>query len=144
MKKQLTEDQKKLIDSNYLQIPDVDQLTKIVFEDESLDGRNKEGKLVASYMIERGYGYKTKVHKKAKKIKLSIEQKDLIVEYARDKLSSLQIAQLIFQDREVKNLSMEQRVVADFLKVNSPDYIRPDKEVAVSYTHLTLPTTPYV
>tara|TARA_Y100000591_G_C21697724_1_gene626610 strand:- start:97 stop:1002 length:906 start_codon:yes stop_codon:yes gene_type:complete len=80
-------------------------------------------------MIERGYGYKTKVHKKAKKIKLSTEQKDLIVEYARDKLSSLQIAQLIFQDREVKNLSMEQRVVADFLKVNSPDYIRPDKEV---------------
>jgi len=121
----LSKKQKEFIDKNYLQIPDIDQLTRALFEDESLDGRNKEGKAVAEYMIEKGYGYKTRVHKKAKKIRLNQEQESLIKEYAKDKLSSLQIAQLVFQDKEVKNLSMEQRIVADFLKTNSPDFIKP-------------------
>ena len=124
----LNKDQKKFIDNNYLQIPYIDQLTRLLFKNENLDGRNKEGKAVAEYMIERSYGYKTKVHKKAKKVELNSDQKKLIQEYAKDRLSSLQIAQLIFQDRDVKNLSMEQRVVADFLKTNSPDYIKPKEE----------------
>jgi hypothetical protein len=97
-----------------------------LFDDDSLDGRNKEGKAVASYMIEKGYGYKTRTHKKAKKITLTEDQEKLIGEYAEDKLNSLQIAQLIFQDREVKNLSMEQRSVADYLKTNSLEFVRVD------------------
>ena len=71
---------------------------------------------------------KLKSIKKQKKVELNSDQKKLIQEYAKDRLSSLQIAQLIFQDRDVKNLSMEQRVVADFLKTNSPDYIKPKEE----------------
>ena len=124
----LTKDQKEFIDKNYLQIPDIDQLTRSLFNDQSLDGRNKEGKAVASYMVEKGYGYKTRVHKKVKKIKLTSDQKKLIDEYAKDELNSLQIAQLIFQDKEVKNLSMEQRTVADYLKTNAPDFIKPKED----------------
>lgn len=124
----LNDEQKKFIDNNYLRIPDIDQITRTIFENDNLDGRNKEGKAVAAYMLEKGYGYKTKVHKKVKKVSLSDEQKKLIVEYSKDKLSSLQIAQLIFQDTEVKNLSAEQRVVADFLKTHSVDFIRPEKD----------------
>jgi len=123
--KKLSEEQKKYIDNNYIHIPDVDQLTKIVFDNDNLDGRNKEGKLVAEYMLERGYKYKTKAHEKVKKLILTDEQKALITEYAKDKLSSLQIAQMVFQDKEVKNLSSEQRVVNEFLKTNAPDFIRP-------------------
>lgn len=135
--KELTEDQKKFIDNNYIQIPDIDQLTRELFKNPKLDGRNKEGKLVAEYMLNRGYGYKTKVHKKSKKIELNEFQKDLIKEYSRDKLSSLQIAQLIFQDREVKNLSMEQRVVADFLKTNRAEFVKPKElENEKKYTPL--------
>ena len=130
----LTKEQKKFIDQNYLQIPNIDLLTRALFEDDSLDGRNKEGKAVASYMIEKGYGYKTRVHKKSKKIILTEDQKNLIQEYAKDDLSSLQIAQLIFQDVEVKNLSIEQRVVADYLKTNSPDFIKAEaKEFKKEY-----------
>jgi hypothetical protein len=127
----LTEEHKNYIDKNYIQIPDVDKLTKNIFEDESLDGRNKEGKAVAEYMLEKGYGYKTRAHKKAKRIELTDEQRELIVEYSRDKLNSLQIAQLIFQNKEVKNLSAEQRCVADYLKTNSSDFIKfaPEEEV---------------
>jgi len=120
----LTKEHKLFIDKNYLQIPNIDLLTRALFEDDSLDGRNKEGKAVASYMIEKGYGYKTRVHNKSKKITLAEDQKKLINEYAEDDLNSLQIAQLIFQDKEVKNLSMEQRVVADYLKTNAPDFIK--------------------
>ena len=120
----LTEEQKQFIDNNYIQIPDIDQLTRTIFNNAKLDGRNKEGKAVASYMLEKGYGYKTKVHKKAKRITLNEDQKSLIIEYSEDKLSSLQIAQLIFQDEEVKNLSAEQRCVADFLKTNASSFIK--------------------
>ena len=120
----LNKEQKEFIDKNYIQIPDIDLLTRALFEDDSLDGRNKEGKAVANYMIEKGYGYKTRAHKKVKKITLNEEQKGLIDEYAQDDLSSLQIAQLIFQDKDVKNLSIEQRCVADYLKTNGPDFIR--------------------
>jgi hypothetical protein len=121
---ELNKEQKTFIDQNYLHIPDIDLLTRTLFKDDSLDGRNKEGKAVANYMIEKGYGYKTRVHKKAKKISLTEEQKELIGEYAQDDLSSLQISQLIFQDKEIKNLSTEQRAVAEFLKTNAPDFIR--------------------
>ena len=129
MPEKLTEDQKKYIDKNYIQIPDVDQLTKVIFDNDSLDGRNKEGKLVAAYMLERGYRYKTRSHKKAKSLSLTEEQKKLIIEYSEDDgLNSLQISQLIFQDREVKNLSKEQRVVSDFLKTNSKKFVKPEEE----------------
>jgi len=122
----LNKEQKKFIDNNYIQIPDIDQLTRTIFNNEELDGRNKEGKAVAAYMLEKGYNYKTRVHKKVKKINLTEDQKELIREYSKDDLSSLQIAQIIFQDREVKNLSIEQRTVAEFLKTNSKNFIRPD------------------
>lgn len=123
----LTDDQKKYIDNNYLHIPDIDQLTRNLFKDDTLDGRNKEGKAVAHYMLEKGYGYKTRVHKKVEKIELNQDQKELIAEYDRDGLSSLQIAQLIFQDQEIKNLSMEQRVVADFVKQYKSTFLRPEE-----------------
>tara|TARA_R110000824_G_scaffold182512_7_gene363460 strand:- start:1791 stop:2837 length:1047 start_codon:yes stop_codon:yes gene_type:complete len=121
---ELDNKQKTFIDQNYLRIPDIDLLTRTLFEDDSLDGRNKEGKAVANYMIEKGYGYKTRVHKKAKKIVLTRGQKDLIDEYAQDDLSSLQIAQMVFQDVEVRNLGIEQRAVAEYLKTNGPDFIK--------------------
>ena len=121
---ELNKAQKEFVEQNYIRIPDIDLLTRALFEDESLDGRNKEGKAVANYMVEKGYGYQTRVHKRAKKIALTKEQKDLIDEYAQDDLSSLQVAQLIFQDQEVKNLSAEQRCVADYLKTNGPDFIK--------------------
>lgn len=132
---ELTEEQKKYIRENYIQIPDVDRLTKNIFQNEALDGRNKEGKLVAAYMLEMGYKYKTKVHKKVKKISFTVEQKDLIKEYAEDGLNSIQIAQLIFQDREVKNLSAEQRAVADFLKTNNPDFIKTNKDINEDFVY---------
>lgn len=137
---ELNSEQKKFIENNYLHIPDIDQLTRTLFDDQSLDGRNKEGKAVASYMLEMGFGYKTKVHKKAKKILLNDDQEELIKEYSRDRLNSLQIAQLLFQDKEVKNLSMEQRAVANFLKTNSIDFIKPE-ELIIERKEYEIPNT---
>ena len=60
----LNADQKKFIDNNYIQIPDIDQLTRTIFKSEELDGRNKEGKAVAAYMLEKGYNIKPEFIKK--------------------------------------------------------------------------------
>ncbi len=135
----LTKSQKDFIDKNYLQIPDIDQLTRSLFKDKTLDGRNKEGKAVASYMLESGYEYKTRIHKKAQKIELSQAQKKQVEDLCEDGLSSLQISQVVFQ-ADIKNLSMEQRSVSDFIKeiktkkktkLKKKDYIPPKTESLV-------------
>ena len=74
MEKQLTEQQKAYIDANHKKIPDLIELTRKVFEDDSLDGRTKEGKLVREYLVECGFKYNTTKKKKAKRIILDEEQ----------------------------------------------------------------------
>ena len=47
----LSKEQKKFIDQNYLQIPNIDLLTRALFEDDSLDGRNKEGNAIINTKV---------------------------------------------------------------------------------------------
>ena len=42
-------------------------------------------------------------------------------------MSSIQLAELLWPNREIKKLSKEQRVVADYVKNNHPDFVRADE-----------------
>lgn len=124
----LTEEQKKFIDKNYLSIPDLILLTQAVYKNKKIDGRSKEGKIVAAYMVKQKYKYKTRNNTKKTAVRLSDEQKEKILELYESGLKSLAIAQIIFSDREIKNLGLEQRAVAKFLKNNSPDFIKAQRD----------------
>jgi len=124
----LTEEQKKFIDKNYLSIPDLILLTQAVYKNKKIDGRSKEGKIVATYMVKQKYKYKTRNNAKKTAVRLSDEQKEEILELYESGLKSLAIAQIIFSDREVKNLGLEQRAVAKFLKNNSPDFVKAQRD----------------
>ena len=124
----LTKDQKEFISKNYLNIPDLILLTRAVFNNESLDGRSREGKVVAEYMVQQKYKYKTRARPKKPAVRLGDDQKEEIVELAKGGLKSFSIAQIIFPDREIKNLGLEQRAVSKFLKKHSPDFVKAQHE----------------
>ena len=124
MEKQLTDQQKAYIDANHKKIPDLIELTRKVFEDDSLDGRTKEGKLVREYLVECGFKYNTTKKKKAKRIILDEEQKEFIERSAQDEMNAYQIACIIWPEEQITPLSKETLVVADHIKSQKPNLLR--------------------
>jgi hypothetical protein len=121
---QLTEQQKAYIDANHKELPDLIQLTRKVFDDDTLDGRTKQGKLVREYLVECGFKYNTTKNKKAKNIHLTEEQKEFIERSARDGMNAFQTACIIWHDRELTPLSKETLVVAEHIKSTKPNLLR--------------------
>lgn len=119
----LTEDQKKFISDNFKEMQDLNLLTQKAFDDDSLDGRSKEGRAVRKFMIEKGLEYKTTVKKKKKKIEFTDQQQEFILDQAKDGLSSLAIAKLIFHEETINPLSAEQRAVLSVIKDVNPDFM---------------------
>ena len=48
----LNDEQKTLVQENYKDFPDLIELTRMVFEDDSLDGRTKEGRAVRKFLVD--------------------------------------------------------------------------------------------
>ena len=120
---ELSEDQVKFLLENSGKIHDLNVLTKQCFDDESLDGRSKQGRLVRKFLIENNIKFKTSRRKKKEDIIFTDEQKEFIVDQAKDGISSLAIAKLIFPDRNVTALSNEQRSVLAHIQEVNPDFL---------------------
>lgn len=122
----LSNDQKVFIDENFTQLPDLIELTRAAFMDNSLDGRTKEGRAVREYLAKKDLNYKTTKVEKVKNINLSTEQKEFVEEYARDDLNAYRIAQIIFPDKNLSPLSKETLVIAEHIKEVMPDNVAPE------------------
>jgi hypothetical protein len=118
----LTEEQKQKIKDTYRKTTDLNDITRIVFDNQDIDGRSKEGRLIRSYMIEAGLKFKTSTRIKKEGIEFTKQQKDFIVEHANGGSSSLRIAEILFPDKEIKPLSLEQRAVFSVINEINPDY----------------------
>lgn len=129
----LTNEQKKFIEDNFHEIPDLIALTRATFKDGTIDGRSKEGRAVREYLVSKNIKYKTTKKKESKPIVLNSEQKDFIHQYAQDGMSSYQIAQLIFPDKEIKKLSKEQRTVDQYLKAARKQEIEERRQAKSTY-----------
>ena len=70
-----------------------------------------------------------------KTITLTDEQFDTLFEYVDDKVTSIVDASVDYQDSQL---------LEDFEDLLDVFTVLEDTKEAVSYTHLTLPTTPYV
>ena len=64
----LNQEQEEFILNNYKLIKDLNILTQKVFENESIDGRSIEGKLVKAFLVRNKIEYKTTKHKKVESI----------------------------------------------------------------------------
>jgi len=130
---ELTEDQKAQILEEFQKNPNIIDITKIVFNDDSLDGRSKEGRAVTRYLAENGLKAQTTKHKKVESIELTQEQENIIEQRLDAGWSSLQIAKELFGN-SVKNLSKEQRTVHEYIltlgreappEEETPSYVAP-------------------
>jgi hypothetical protein len=119
----LTEEQKKYIDENYKDTPNLLELTQSAFMDTSLDGRSKEGRAVREYMAAKDYKYKTTKHPKVKGVNLSAENKEFILQNVDGGMKAFEIATLLFEDRRITPLSKETLTVAEFISKNAPDEV---------------------
>ena len=124
MEQSLTEQQKAYIDANHKATPDLIELTRKVFNDDSLDGRTKEGKAVRSYLVECGHKYNTTKSKKAKRIILTNEEKEFIERSAQDQMNAFQIACIIWPEAHITPLSKETLVVAEHIKDQKPNLLQ--------------------
>ena len=119
----LTKEQKDFLRENALKIPDLIDLTKQCFKDDSLDGRSKEGRAVRKFLVENSIDFKTTARAPVEVIEFTKEQKDFIIQQAEEGLSSLEIARIVFPSRSVRPLSNEQRAVLLQIREVNPDIL---------------------
>ncbi len=134
----LTEQQKNFIREVYQETPDLNEIVRRVFENPAIDGRSKEGRLVRAFMISADLKFQTARKQKKDEVEFTPQQIAFIIEQAIAGASSLAIASLVFPDREIKPLSLEQRAVFTVIKEQNPDYI-PSQDVDVGLSSYVAP-----
>lgn len=108
---------------NSARVPDLIELTQQCFSRNDLDGRSREGRAVRKFLADNSIEYKTTNRVAADPIEFTPEQKEFILDQAETGLSSLRIAQIVFPDRQVNPLSLEQRAVLIAIREVNPDIL---------------------
>jgi len=126
----LPEEIKAKIIEEYKTTPDLIELTRSVFGDDSLDGRTKEGRAVRQFLVASKLDYKTTQKEKREDIDLSEEQKEFIINNAKDGSTAYEISKILFPEINVTNLSKEVLEVANFIKQELPNSV-PSSESAM-------------
>ena len=97
--------------------PSLNELVKIAFNREDLDGRSKEGKAVKTFLASRQIKPKKSHEYEAKGlIDLTNDQK----EYASNNchtMTGVEMAKILFKNENLTNLSQETRSVLEYMKV---------------------------
>ena len=128
----LSNEQKEFLRENASRIPNLIDLTKQFFKDDSLDGRSKEGRAVRKFLVENAIEFRTTSRPPAETIEFTQEQTEFILQQADTGLSSLEIARIIFPDRRVSPLSAEQRAVLVEIRSVNPDILPSQDSGALS------------
>lgn len=133
----LTSEQEDFILNNYKSVKDLNILTQKCFNDDSIDGRSIQGKIVRAFLVKNKLDYKTTKHTKVDSVEFTEAQKHFIIQSAEQGMSSFAIAELLFTDREVKKLGAEQRAVLEHIRSINEDFI-PSQESGL-LTHYSPP-----
>lgn len=129
---QLTEEQKQKIEEEFAKNPDLKHITQIVFDDDSLDGRSKEGRCVRAFLINKSLDFTTTLVPKAEEVDLTSEQKKFLMGNNVEKgMNALEVTRLAFKDRGIQPLSQQHRTVMDYLRRYRPEIVD-DNEMLTS------------
>ena len=123
----LTQEQKDFISQNCMLISDLIELTRRTFNDDTLDGRTKEGRAVRKFLVDNNLTYSTTEKQKREDIEFSQEQKEFIIQYAREGMSAYEISKIIFPDINITNLTKEVTEVAKFIEDIDQRLLHPDE-----------------
>ena len=121
---ELTDEQKKQIQDEFEKNPDLKHITQKVFDDESLDGRSKEGRAVRTFLANSELTYTTSLVDRVEGIELTKEQKEFLMSDNVERgMNALEAARLAFKNREIQPLSQSHRVVMEFLRTYRPEVV---------------------
>ena len=112
----LSKEQKQFIIDNFNKTPDLIELTRQVFDNQELDGRTKEGRAVRKFLVDRGLKFNTTQKQKKEEIEFSQEQKEFMIQYAKEGMTAYEISKILFPEVNVTNLSKEVTEVARFIE----------------------------
>jgi hypothetical protein len=117
----LTEDQQSVIRQSFADgsVPNLSELTKKVFNDDSLDGRSKQGRCIKEYISEFKIGkVKVNVIEKVDPYVLTEDQKEKIKNARKEKdFSTLLFARNLFDNNAISSLHREYRAVNEYIKL---------------------------
>jgi hypothetical protein len=119
----LSKEQEDFILNNYKLVRDLNVLTKRVFDNEEIDGRSIQGKLVRAFLVKNKLDYKTSKHTKVDAVELTEANKHFIIQSAEQGMSSFAIAELLFPDKEIKKLGAEQRAVLEHIRTVNENFV---------------------
>ena len=94
------EDRQKIIELAK-EFPDLNTITRKFFNDEALDGRTRQGIAIRSLLASNKIQYKTSKYEKVGDLPLTPEQEQFIEDQAKNGISALRIAELLFPDRPI-------------------------------------------
>lgn len=111
----LTEEQKALIMARYADL-DIHSLTRLVFSNERLDGRTREGRAVKEHLSGHSITIKASKHVPVGVLELTEDQRAKVQELAPSMENVTELTQAVFNDPSIKKLSREWRAVNKALK----------------------------
>ena len=98
------------------EFPDLNLITKKFFNNEELDGRSKQGIAIRAFLAANNINYKTSKYQKVGDLPLTEKQKEFIIDQTKLGLSSLKIAELLYPNKQVLQMSLEQRTVMNYIR----------------------------
>lgn len=121
---ELTEGQKRQIQEEFSKNPDLRHITQTVFENDSLDGRSKEGRAVRAFLINKNLEFNTTAPQRVEEIELAVEQREFLMSDNIERgMNALEATRLAFRDREIQPLSQQHRLVMEFLRSYRPEIV---------------------
>jgi hypothetical protein len=124
---ELTDAEKEIVLKEFETTKDLMQLTKKVFNDETLDGRSAQGRAVRQFLAQCQKNYETSLRTNLDEIELTKEQKEFLMGHGIEAgMTALEIAKIVFQDAEIVSLSLKHRTVNQFLRKYRPEIIDDD------------------
>ena len=121
---ELTDKQKTQIQEEFVKNPDLRHITQIVFEDDSLDGRSKEGRAVRAFLINNNLEFNTTTPQKVEEVDLTTEQREFLMSDNIERgMNALEATRLAFRDRDIQPLSQQHRMVMEFLRNYRPEIV---------------------
>ena len=121
---QLTDQQKRQIQEEFSKNPDLRHITQTVFEDDSLDGRSKEGRAVRAFLINNNLEFNTTAPQRAEELQLGADHREFLMSDNIERgMNALEATRLAFRDREIQPLSQQHRMVMEFLRSYRPEIV---------------------
>jgi hypothetical protein len=131
-KRELSEDQKQQILTEFKDHPNIEYLTQLAFNDKQLDGRSWQGKLVATFLVEQKLNYKTTKFQKREPVRdLTDDDKLYAISAIQNGENILNVARIIYKDDNIKRLSAEWRRVQAYCEVAGISSQNEEDEVAL-------------